>query len=65
MTKFAIELEDERVLELQQRAKKSGLTPEVLLRTRVEAWLDEDEKTFEAAANYVLKKNAELYRRLA
>lgn len=65
MTKFAIELEDERVQELQHRAKKSGLAPEALLRARVEAWLDDDEKTFETAANYVLKKNAELYRRLA
>jgi predicted transcriptional regulator len=65
MTKFAIELEDERVQKLHKRAEKSGLTPEMLLRARVEAWLDDDEKSFEAAATYVLKKNAELYRRLA
>lgn len=65
MTKFAIELEDDRVNELRARAEKSGLAPEVLLRARVEAWLDDDEKAFEAAAKYVLKKNAELYQRLA
>jgi predicted transcriptional regulator len=65
MTKYAIELEDERVRKLQERAEKSGLSPEILLRERIEAWLDEDEKSFEAAAKYVLKKNAELYRRLA
>jgi hypothetical protein len=64
MTKFAIELEEDRAQQLKQRAEKSGLAPEDLLRARVESWLD-DEKTFEAAANYVLKKNAELYRRLA
>lgn len=65
MTKFAVELAEERVHELRQRAEKVGLAPEALLRARVEAWLDDDEKSFEAIANHVLKKNAELYRRLA
>ena len=64
MTKFAIELEEEMAQELQVFAEKRGLAPEALLRARVEAWLD-DEKSFEVVANYVMKKNAELYRRLA
>lgn len=64
MTKFAIELEDERVTQLRERAQRRGIAPEALIQARVEAWLDE-EKAFEVAANYVLKKNAELYRRLA
>jgi hypothetical protein len=64
MTTITIELEDERVQSLKRRAEKSGLAPEDLLRARIEAWLD-DEKKFESAANYVMQKNAELYRRLA
>lgn len=65
MTKYAIELKEESVEKLRERSEKSGLPPEALIEARVEAWLADDEKSFEEAANYVLKKNAELYRRLA
>ena len=42
-----------------------GMTPEELLRAGVEQWLKRPKDEFAEAAAYVLKKNAELYRRLA
>jgi predicted transcriptional regulator len=62
---FTITLSSDRVSKLQELAKEAGTSPEDLLRTQVESWLSQPEADFEEAARYVLKKNAELYRRLA
>ncbi len=64
MTTITIPLADERLEELRLRAGRSGLTPEEYLQRQVDELLERDESFREAAA-YVLKKNAELYRRLA
>jgi len=65
MTTIAIPLSDERVEQLRLRAAQAGLAPEEFLRRRVEQLLDRSDEQFREAAAYVLKKNAELYRRLA
>ncbi|MHC5734546.1 DNA-binding protein [Nostoc sp.] len=50
---------------LQTLAQENGISLEDLLRTRIEDWLSWPTSEFAQAANYVLTKNAELYRRLA
>ena len=64
MTTISIPLADERLKQLRLRADRSGVTPEEYLQRRVEEFLEGPEEFHEAAA-YVLKKNSELYRRLA
>ena len=65
MTTITIPLSDERLAQLRAWAEQSGLTPEEFLRHRVEQLLQQPDEPFRQAATYVLKKNAELYRRLA
>jgi antitoxin FitA len=65
MTTIAIPLSDERLAQLRLQAQQAGLAPEEYLRRRVEQLLDRPDEPFRQAAAYVMKKNAELYRRLA
>jgi hypothetical protein len=65
MTTITIPLSDEHLAQLRARAEQTGLTPEEFLRRRVEQILDRPDEQFSQAAAFVLKKNAELYRRLA
>lgn len=65
MNKFAIELSDEQAERLRERAREANLTPERLLNDGIERWLTAPDLDFAEAAAYVLKKNRELYRRLA
>jgi antitoxin FitA len=65
MSTITIQLPDDRMHRLQELAKEAKLPPEELLRARVEEWLDGPSQNFLKAAQYVLKKNEELYRRLA
>jgi predicted transcriptional regulator len=65
MTTITIALPDERLSQLQEIADKFGVTPEDLVRVSIEELLSRPEDAFKQAASYVLKKNAELYRRLA
>jgi len=65
MTMITIPLSDERLAQLRTWAEEAGLSPEEFLRRRVEHLLERPDEQFRQAANYVLKKNAELYRRLA
>jgi hypothetical protein len=65
MATITITLPDDRVARLRELAEKAGVTPEALLRANVEAWLGQPNEEFARVADYVLRKNAELYRRLA
>jgi antitoxin FitA len=65
MTTITIPLSDEHLARLRAWAEQTGLTPEEVLRRRVEELLEEPDEQFRQAADHVLKKNAELYRRLA
>lgn len=65
MRTLEIELSDQTAANLQKAAQRLGLTLEQLLQISVEekfARLDED---FRTAVQYVLHKNAELYKRLS
>ncbi len=65
MTTITIELPSERLQKLREMALKFGVSMEELVRLSVEDMLTQPEEQFRKAAQYVLKKNAELYRRLA
>jgi predicted transcriptional regulator len=65
MTTITIELPNERLQKLQEMAIKFGVSMEELVRVSVEDMLTQPEDQFRKAAQYVLKKNAELYKRLA
>lgn len=65
MTTFTIELSDEQVRRLHELAQGAKVAPEQLLRSGVEEWLARPGGDFAEAAAHVLKKNRELYRRLA
>ncbi len=63
--KIAIELSEPQESQLRQRAKILGIAPEELARVAVADLLSQPDQDFAAAADRVLRKNAELYRRLA
>ena len=65
MTTVAVSLSDERLQKLRELAREARLPPEELLRATVEQWLSRPKEDFARAADYVLRKNAELHRRLA
>ncbi|WP_442936771.1 DNA-binding protein [Nostoc sp.] len=62
---ITLDFSDEQLQKLQAIAQETGISLEDLLRARIEDWLSHPTSDFAQAANYVLKKNAELYRRLA
>ena len=65
MTTITVALPDDRLLKLKEVATRFGVAPEELVRVSIEELLTRPEEAFERAIDYVLNKNAELYRRLA
>ena len=65
MTSITIDLSDSQLQKLRDLAAVHDITIEVLLKVSLEDWLNSQQSEFVDAANYVLTKNAELYRRLA
>jgi len=65
MSNITIDLPEERLHLLRERARHLGTTPEELIRLSINELLDRSEDEIEQAINYSLQKNAELYRRLA
>jgi predicted transcriptional regulator len=65
MTTITITLSDEEVTRLHELAAEAKLPPEELIQASVKELLNRPKEDFLRAATYVLKKNAELYRRLA
>ncbi len=64
-TTFHLAVSAESARRLTELAGEAGVQPEELLRASVEEWLSRPRTDFAGAASYVLKKNADLYRRLA
>ena len=65
MTTITIELSNERLQKLQEMAMKLGVSMEELVHASVEDMLTQPEEQFRKAADYVLKKNKDLYKRLS
>ncbi|MCI0393467.1 MAG: DNA-binding protein [Chloroflexi bacterium] len=65
MTSITITLPDDRLQKLNEIANRFSITPEELVRASVEELLTRPDEEFLQALEYILDKNAELYRRLA
>jgi hypothetical protein len=61
---LTIDLGDAEIQRLKEAAARLGVAPEELARALVADHLAKPRDDFEAAASFVLRKNAELYRRL-
>jgi len=65
MTTITIALSEEQLQKLQEIAAHFQVAPEELVRVNLEELLARPEEEFQRALDDVLRKNAELYRRLA
>ena len=65
MKTVQLQLPDETVQRLESAAKNLNVSTEQLVAATLENRLSELEAEFQKAADQVLEKNAELYRRLA
>lgn len=65
MSTLTITLPEDRLAKLREIAERFNIKPEDLARVSVEELLTRPEESFQRAADYILDKNAELYRRLA
>ena len=65
MSSITVELQPEQLVKLQTLADQLGTSVETLARSTIEDLLAGPDEKFERAAEYVLGKNEELYRRLA
>ncbi len=65
MTTITISLPEARLQQLKEKAARLKIAPEELVRASVEELLARPDEEFQQALEYVLNKNAELYRRLA
>lgn len=65
MATLRFDISDNKAKALEEAAERPGISLEELLRASVNEALQRFDTDFESAADRVLKKNAELYRRLA
>jgi predicted transcriptional regulator len=65
MATITINISEEQLQKLQELAQKLGMSTEELLSASLEDLLNHPQSEFTQAASYVMRKNAELYRRLA
>ena len=65
MTTITVSLPDDRLQKLKEVALRFQIAPEELVRVSIEDLLARPEEEFRRALEYILIKNAELYRRLA
>ena len=65
MTRITISLPEDRLRKLEEIAARFHVSAEELVRVSVEELLAKPKDEFQSVVDYVLKKNAELYRRLA
>ncbi|MDP2981835.1 MAG: DNA-binding protein [Candidatus Latescibacter sp.] len=65
MNTITINLPDERFVQLKEAAGRLGVAPEELARASIEDMLMLPDEIFSRTLDNLLKKNAELYQRLA
>lgn len=65
MATLSIDLAEETMIRLNKLAAEAGIAPEELTVAHIEEWLVVSKDEFAEAAAFVLRKNTELYRRLA
>jgi predicted transcriptional regulator len=62
---YTISLSEKQSQQLREIADQYHIAPEELVRASIEDLLNRPQDDFQTALEYVLKKNAELYKRLA
>ncbi|MEI2581809.1 DNA-binding protein [Scytonema sp. PRP1] len=65
MNTITIHIPDDRLVKLQATASRLGVSIEELVLMGIEQLVKQPEASFQDAMGYVLKKNGELYKRLA
>ena len=65
MSTLTIALSEDRLQKLEEIARRFQIAPEELVRVSIEELLSLPDDDFRNAFDFVLKKNAELYQRLA
>jgi hypothetical protein len=65
VSSITVAVPEDRLVKLNEMARQLGVAPEELVRVSIEELLSRLEADFEQGVDYVLGKNAELYRRLA
>ena len=65
MDTIIVPISDDRLTKLKEIAARFNIAPEDLVRVSIDELLARPEEAFQQAAQYVLDKNSELYRRLA
>ena len=65
MTTITLELSDEKAEQLSETARQMNMTLEQLVTTSVDERLAERKRYVSQAVTRIIKKNEELYRRLA
>ncbi|MBC7258957.1 MAG: DNA-binding protein [Chloroflexi bacterium] len=65
MSTITVVLPDDRLIQLRELATRLGIAPEDLARASIEDLLSQPDEAFQKAAEKVLSKNADLYKRLA
>ncbi|MGZ9223690.1 MAG: DNA-binding protein [Anaerolineales bacterium] len=65
MVSYTISLSEKQSQQLREIADQYHIAPEELVRASIEDLLTRPQSEFQTALEYVLKKNAELYKRLA
>jgi predicted transcriptional regulator len=65
MSTITVTLSDDHLAKLREIATRFNVKAEDLARVSIEELLTRPEESFQHAADYILRKNAELYRRLA
>ncbi|MCB9077879.1 MAG: DNA-binding protein [Anaerolineaceae bacterium] len=65
MSDLTVTVPDTQLTQLKEKASRLGITLTDLVLLSIEEILARPDEDFRKAADYVLHKNAELYRRLA
>ena len=65
MESVTVNLPDQLASQIEEAAKKMGISPEEFIKAGIEEKLSLLDRDFHEAADHVLRKNAELYKRLA
>jgi len=63
--RISAELPDAQMRQLEETAQRLKVSPETLVAAAVQDMLAQGDKDFAKVADFVIKKNAELLRRLA
>lgn len=65
MSQITVTLSETQRVKLEEKAERLGLSPSALILLSLEEVLARPDDDFQKISAYILRKNADLYRRLA